>query len=48
MRKAVNKVWMLAIVASAAVLVPGCDGGGVADIVFAALQLAFGIVEVAT
>lgn len=48
MRDIVLRFRFVALTAATAVLCGGCDGGGVYDIVWGALQLAFGIVDVAT
>ncbi len=39
---------VVALAATTALLCGGCDGGGVYDIVWGALQLAMGIVSLAT
>jgi len=48
MRNVVLRFRVVALTAATAALCGGCDGGGVYDIVWGALQLAFGIVDVAT
>ncbi len=42
------KAWTLLVATGALGLLCGCDEGGVTDIVFGSLRLAFGIVELAT
>lgn len=48
MRSTLARFQLVALTAVTAMLCGGCDGGGVYDIVWGALQLAFGIVDVAT
>lgn len=43
-----NKIWTFLVGITGLCLLSGCDDAGVTDIVFGALQLAFGIVDVAT
>jgi hypothetical protein len=48
MRRLSYRIWTLLLGLGGLSLLSGCDEAGVTDIVFGALQLAFGIVDVAT
>ena len=48
MKHLVRKLWAFGAAVGLMTLVGGCDGSGVGDIIYGALQLAFGIITVAT
>ncbi len=47
-RRGLHKAWLAVASLGGLALISGCDSGGVSDIVFGSLQLAFGIVDLAT